>query len=171
MKRFIVATVVCLCLIHISDALAILEIEITQGADTAMPIAIAPFESEAKSPPPEDIASIVSADLRRSGQFVPVDPQDYPQANPRENDFDYKSWRQQGIEHVVIGSVSAGRKNTYTIDFRLFESVRGDQLVGHRIKVRENELRKAAHKISDIIFEQITVRRGAFSTSMFLEHP
>ena len=53
-----------------SPAQAVIEIEITQGGENAIPIAIVPFGWSGSGSPPEDIAAIVTADLQRSGNFA-----------------------------------------------------------------------------------------------------
>ncbi|MEW8292025.1 MAG: Tol-Pal system protein TolB, partial [Candidatus Thiodiazotropha endolucinida] len=46
-----------------------LTIEITEGVEGALPIAVVPFSWQGKGAPPEDIAAVINADLQRSGRF------------------------------------------------------------------------------------------------------
>jgi TolB protein len=46
-----------------------LVIEITQGVDNPVPIAVVPFQWSGDSALNEDVAQVVDADLERSGQF------------------------------------------------------------------------------------------------------
>ena len=50
----------------ISNGFAALTIEITEGVESAVPLAIVPFASQSA---PVNISSIVNADLERSGYF------------------------------------------------------------------------------------------------------
>ncbi len=47
-------------------------IEITQGVDSARPIAVVPFKWAGPGAAPEDVGNIVGADLRNSGKFNPM---------------------------------------------------------------------------------------------------
>ena len=51
---------------------SVLTIEITQGADTGLPIAIVPFAWQGQQKPNQDVAAIITADLHRSGFFTPI---------------------------------------------------------------------------------------------------
>src|SRR5690606_30041832 len=114
---------------------------------------------------PEDIAAIVQADLHRSGQFSPTERGSMPQRPVRAGDIDFRTWRNAGVEHVVIGSLQATGSGGFNLQFQLFDAVSGRQTTGYRIPISgAHDLRRAAHKVSDIIYEQITGVRGAFST-------
>ncbi|OOG25623.1 Tol-Pal system beta propeller repeat protein TolB [Thioalkalivibrio denitrificans] len=147
-------------------AKAALEIRITQGVEGAMPIAVVPFGWQGSgTSAPEDIASIVQANLHRSGQFAPLERGRMPQRPTTSGDVNFRAWRDAGVEHVVIGNLQATGQDSYVVEFRLFDAVSGRQSTGHRIPISSsNDLRRAAHMISDIIYQQITGVRGAFST-------
>lgn len=143
---------------------AILEIKITQGVEGALPIAILPFAWEGKSGPaaPEAVADIVTADLTRSGQFRTVGETGKPIAKGAEPNF--ASWRAAGAESVVLGRVRETGPDRYTVQFQLFDTIQGRQLIGYSIPVKRKDLRRAAHQISDYIYEKLIGRRGAFNT-------
>lgn len=49
-----------------------LQIEITEGVDTALPLAVVPFGTQIPGRvPPLDAATVIEADLARSGRFAP----------------------------------------------------------------------------------------------------
>ncbi|HEY0635198.1 MAG TPA: Tol-Pal system beta propeller repeat protein TolB [Gammaproteobacteria bacterium] len=145
------------------NAHAVLDIEITEGEEGALPIAIAPFAWSGATPLPEDIAAIISADLHRSGRFAPLEREALP-AQPKEaKEIQFAQWRAKKIENLVIGKVIANG-NQYQVQFQLFDALRGTQLIGYNIPTAPKELRRSAHRISDLIYEQILGQRGAFST-------
>lgn len=142
---------------------AVLDIEITEGEEGALPIAIAPFAWSGPAPLSEDIAAIISADLHRSGRFAPLAREALP-AQPKEaKEILFPQWRAKKVENLVIGKVVADG-NRYQVQFQLFDAVRGTQLVGYSIPTAPNQLRRTAHRISDLVYEKIIGQRGAFST-------
>jgi TolB protein len=145
-------------------ALAVLTIEITQGMEGASPIAIVPFATPAGVTLPEDIAGIISANLRRSGRFAPLPEADLI-ARPREAaDVRFQDWRVLGVGDLVIGRVLQPAPGRYEVQFQLFDVFRSRQLTGYSIPARPDELRRVAHRISDLIYETLTGEPGAFDT-------
>lgn len=152
-----------LLLVAGSAAQARLSIEITGGMEGALPIAVVPFGWEGEGAPPEDIAGIISADLRRSGRFAPLSEERLVGRPHHGSEVNFSDWRQAGSDNLVIGRVErAGAR--YRIEFQLFDTVRGEQLAGYSIRTQDGTLRRIAHQISDIIYEKLTGERGAFDT-------
>lgn len=145
------------------SARAALDIEITEGEEGALPIAIAPFAWSGSTPLAEDIAAIISADLHRSGRFAPLERAALPAQPLEAKDIQFAQWRAKKIENLVIGKVIANG-NHYQVQFQLFDALRGTQLVGYTIPTEPNQLRRTAHRISDLVYEKILGQRGAFST-------
>ncbi len=163
-KRFSFLLLINLLVWH--SAFANLVIEITEGLEDALPIAIVPFKWTGEGAAPADIAAIVSADLTRSGQFRSLAPSDMlaRPSSPREVKFN--NWRMLGVPNLVIGQLRPSTQGHYIVEFRLFDVYRQKQLTGFRYKARPEQLRKIAHKISDIVFEELTGIKGAFDTQI-----
>ena len=152
-------------LLFAARAHAILEIEITQGIEGALPIAIVPFHWKgAEGGPPENIAAIVTADLHRSGQFSPYPVVEFPQRPAAAAEVDFAAWRSLGVESLVIGTMQPQAAGRYAVQFQLFDVIRGQPLIGYNIPAARGDLRKVAHKISDLIYKALTGQRGAFSS-------
>jgi len=84
---------------------AVIEIEITQGGDNAISIAVVPFGWFGSGTAPDEIASIVTADLARSGNFAPIAREDLV-ALPTSGDVPrFANWRLSGADFLVIGSI------------------------------------------------------------------
>ncbi|MGC1951056.1 MAG: Tol-Pal system beta propeller repeat protein TolB [Gammaproteobacteria bacterium] len=156
------AVIVALFLTH--GAEAALDIKITQGVEGALPIAVVPFGwSGSQANPPTDIAGVIAADLERSGRFAPVPRADLP-AEPHDKEaVQFNDWRLLGTGNLVIGALASEPNGAYTVEFRLFDVFRGVQLTGLRFAVTEQELRSTAHRIADLIYEELTGEPGAFA--------
>ncbi len=141
---------------------AALTIEITQGMDGAVPIAVVPFGTVGT--PPEDVAAIIASDLARSGRFAPLARQDLIAHPVEASEVRFQDWRTLGSENLVIGKVESAGPDQYRIQFRLFDVYRGRQITGHSLPAKASQLRKVAHVISDLIYEKLTGQPGAFDT-------
>jgi len=148
-----------------TNAFAVIEIEITQGGESAIPIAIVPFGWREGGRPPEDIAAIISADLNRSGNFAPINREDLI-ATPVSGDKPrYGNWRLAGVEFLVVGAMDQSGQN-YNVEFQLYDISQQKLMTGFSFKVSDQTLRNAAHKIADEVFEEILGIRGAFNTQI-----
>ncbi len=125
-----------------------------------LPIAVAAFRGEDGSP--QKIAAIVQADLERSGQFRGVDAA--AAALDELSRPDVTAWRQKGADSLVSGSVTRLVDGRYDVRFRLWDVVRAQDLGGQSYAVTPADLRLAAHRIADFIYEKLTGEKGAFST-------
>ena len=155
----------CLWLVGISNVYAVIEIEITRGGESAIPIAIVPFGWSGGGSPPEDVAAIVSADLQRSGNFSPLNREDLV-ASPVSGDIPrYGSWSIAGAEFLLIGSLQKSSTD-YSVEFQLFDVSQQRLLTGFNFKVTDQTLRNAAHQIADEVYEEVLGIPGAFNTQI-----
>ena len=149
----------------LNPANAVIEIEITQGGDNAIPIAIVPFGWSGNGAPPMDIAAIVDADLQRSGNFSPLNRQDLV-ATPISGDTPrFANWRLSGADFLLIGATRP-QEAGYLVEFQLYDVIQQSLMTGFSFKVTDQTLRSAAHQISDEIYEEILGIPGAFNTQI-----
>lgn len=139
-------------------------IDVTASDQAAIPIAVVPFGwNQPGSQPPQDIAAIIHANLQRSGFFNPMPPNQMP-AQPHSMDsVDFAQWGQTKMEHLVVGQIAAVGTQ-YEVQFQLLDVYQKNQTVGLKFMVAEKDLRRTAHRISDIIYEKLTGHKGAFDT-------
>ncbi|MCP3672288.1 MAG: Tol-Pal system beta propeller repeat protein TolB [Gammaproteobacteria bacterium] len=158
---------VLLYLVHLQVVAAPLTIQITEGAQGALPIAVVPFAWQGGGQGPgQDISEIIRADLARSGLFNPMPVQDML-ARPKDGkDVSFKDWRVLKMENLVVGQVQSNGSSGYLVRFQLFDVFKQEQLAGYNVPSSERDLRATAHHIADIIYEKITGKRGAFSTKV-----
>ena len=153
------------CLSFTSVAQAVLKIDITEGFEGALPIAVIPFQwNGAAKVANGDISAIVMSDLARSGKFSPVAEKDLIARPQKLADVHYKTWRIAGMDHIVIGSVTRQADGKYQVEFRLIDILKAKQVLGYSFSATDKTLRGVAHQISDYIFTHITGLPGAFST-------
>jgi TolB protein len=135
-------------------------VEVSGVGLTQLPISIAAFRGQANST--QKISEIVQADLERSGQFRAV--------NAATGALDELSLpnltvlRQSGSDALVSGSVSALADGRFDVRFRLWDVVKGQDLGGQSFAVASADLRLAAHRVADYVYEKLTGDKGAFST-------
>ena len=141
-------------------AFAQFRVEVTGVGTTQLPIAVAPFRGDAESP--QKIASIIQADLERSGQFRAIDAAG---SNFDETSRpDLSPWRAKGADTLAVGSITRLADGRFDVRCRLWDVVRGQELLVHGYVVASGDLRLAAHRLSDLIYEKLTGDKGAFAT-------
>lgn len=133
-----------------------LDLELTQGINSALPIAINSFGSDASS---KEIAHVIENDLTLSGQFKIVSGPDGSNAQSSVG-----ALRQLGADSVVTGKVIRVG-NRFEVSFSLADAVaRGSILLSKSYQINANEIRPLAHHISDEVYQKLTGERGIFST-------
>ncbi|MEN1727566.1 MAG: Tol-Pal system beta propeller repeat protein TolB [Pseudomonadota bacterium] len=147
-------------------ALAQLRIEIVDGVEGAMPISIAPFAWNATEPEPANtVSSIISANLRRSGLFDPMDEEGMIDRPVRPPEVRFGTWRLLKVDHLVIGEVrEAADGFGYEFEYHLLDVLTGRILLSQAMGVGPGDLRFGAHRVSDAIYEALLGVPGAFAT-------
>lgn len=137
-----------------STCVAALDLELTQGVNSALPIGISSFGQEEKA---QELTSVVENDLHFSGLFKII--------SASTAGDDVHSWRQYGADSVLTGRVSRVGSNTYSVNFELLDAAaNGRLLLAKTYQVNGNDIRALAHQISDEIHQKLTGERGVFST-------
>ena len=161
--RLACALAVLLCLS--TPASAVLTIEVTKGVEAAIPIAVVPFGLEGIGAATANLpAAVIEADLSRSGKFEPLSRGDFLSLPHDLDAVKYKDWRLIKAEALVIGRVIKTGDDRYEIRFRLIDVFREKQLAGLKRVVTASQFRKVAHQFSDIIYQALIGKPGAFET-------
>lgn len=162
-KCALVATLLVMC----APTSALLTIEVTRGMASGIPIAIVPFEYKGVKLKRENRpADIIAADLMRSGRFDAVSRKDFIGKPHELKDVRYENWRLLKTEVLVIGQVEKIAGDLFEVRFRLIDVFREKQLAGQKFVVPAVHLRKIAHQISDIVYQKMIGRPGAFDTRL-----
>jgi TolB protein len=144
-----------------SPVLAQVRIDIAGVGGTRIPVAIADFRDESRSPQP--IAAIIRADLERSGLFRSVDA---PGALSETSVPAYAEWKARQADALVAGSVTRLADGRLDIRFKLWDVVKGAEIIGQAQAVLPDDARLAAHRIADVVYEKLTGEKGVFATRM-----
>ena len=184
MLKFIRTTVLFATVLLTAKAYASLEIVITEGIDSARPVAILPFTFKGATLPSQRLDEVIAADLMRSGKFSPLASIKFPQRPQSAAQIDYAAWSREGVEAIVIGQVTEVGIDRYTVSFELIDVLKGSNAAsrqslnagrlttgGHILDSREttisgSQFRQYGHRISDIVYEKLTGERGAFLTKI-----
>ncbi|MHB1689799.1 MAG: Tol-Pal system beta propeller repeat protein TolB [Thiomonas sp.] len=136
------------------------KIDVSGIGATQIPVGIAPFKGQDSCPQP--IADIVRADLTRSGQFRTTNLGGA--VLTEQGPPNYAAWRTQALEAVAGGSITPEGPNRWMIRFRLWDAVKQADMGGEIYQVVTGDLRLAAHRIADFIYQKLTGQRGVFAT-------
>jgi len=134
-------------------------VEIAGVGATQAPITIATFRDESLAG--VAISQVIRANLERSGVFRHV---------PTNEPLDERSvvrlpdWRARGTDALVAGSVARLADGRLDLRYKLWDTVKGEELLARSTVVPAADLRLAAHRISDEIYQQLTGDRGVFAT-------
>jgi len=163
----IVKLLILACMFIAAHASAALTIEITQGMEGAIPIAVVPLGWRGTgAAAPENIAAIIAADLNRSGRFESLPDRDLVAHPVTAEQVKFQNWRMLNVDNLVIGQLEETTAGQYSVQFELFDVFRGKRLTGATIPAPARDLRRVAHYISDLIYETLTGERGAFNTQI-----
>ena len=143
-----------------------LKIDVTKGNMEPMPIAITGFSGGAAGEATGDqITSVISADLERSGLFKPISPQAFIEritngdATPR-----FPDWRQINAQAVVTGTITPIGSDRMRVSFRLWDVYGGTQVAGKEYNTFSRNSRRVSHLIADEIYKRLTGELGYFDS-------
>ena len=152
---------VAAALLLATPARAQFRVEITGVGATQLPIAIVKFRDEERATPSLSISAIVRADLERSGVFKSIDA---PGALDENSQPVMTEWRGRAADALVAGSIGRLADGRFDVRFKLWDVVKGTVIAGQSNAVDQGDLRLAAHRIADVIYEKLTGDKGVFST-------
>jgi len=140
-----------------AQARAEIEVDVNRGDLRPLPVSIPAFSGDRGA----DIAGVIADNLGRSGLFAPVDPAGNQAEVSTEPDFPV--WTALGAQALVNGAATLvdGRLQ---VDFRLWDTFAGQQLLGLQFTSTPENWRRVAHKISDAVYERLTGEKGYFDT-------
>jgi len=144
------------------QAQAALTIEIVGGAAQQIPIAVVPFAQPTTQP--ENLATVINSDLRRSGLFRALETRGVTNQPHDLAEVKYPEWAALQAQALVVGKVEVQPNNRLKVSFRLLDVLKQAPLAGLEYDIAPAQLRSTAHKIADVIYEKLTGEKGVFDT-------
>lgn len=140
-------------------------IRITEGADSAVPIAVVPFAESGELPADADVSGILRNDLTLSGEFQPLSPERMLSLPSSREDVHFRDWRLLGQRYLLVGSVRR-EGDRISARYELFEVNSEKRILGETASAPVDNARSLAHHISDKVYEALTGEPGVFSTRL-----
>ena len=142
-------------------AQAELKVEITEGVEGGVPIAVLPFDDEPQTE--RGYGAIIASDLAYSGLFSLISAREVAALERRPAAAaDYRAWSGAGVEKIVVGKVVSGGD----LQVALFDVVKRKKLREWEFPVGARRVSDVAHYASDLIYEELTGVPGIFSTRL-----
>lgn len=161
------AGLACLFCLTAITARAELSIQITQGVDNPIPIAVVPFAWEGEGVLSEDISQIVINDLEQVGEFRSLSRSNMLSMPAEERQVFYRDWRLLAQDYLLVGKISRSPGSQMVrVQYEFFDINRELKLSGEVLSGSVTQLRDIGHAISNVVFEQVTGTRGAFTTEI-----
>lgn len=160
-----------ICLLALISSLRVsaaeLNIEITRGVDNPIPVAVVPFAWDGANLLDEDIGQIIANNLEQVGEFRALSRANMLSLPSEEREVHYRDWRILAQQYLVIGKVSQiPGGQAVQVQWEFFDINRERKVLGEVLTGSVSQLRDIAHEISDVVYQEITGRRGAFSTKI-----
>jgi TolB protein len=136
-------------------------VDMMEGTRGPSSIAITDFPSDDEIG--SSMARVIAADLEGSGLFLPIDKDAFvekisnPDIMPR-----FADWTAINARALVTGRVTKQPDGRLLTEFRLWDTVAGQQLDGQRLIVAADNWRRVAHVIADATYQRLAGEKGLF---------
>ncbi len=156
---FVAAGILSVCLggvVPTSASAQPTRIDVSGIGANQLPIAVARFAGQSTI-----VDKVLASDLTRSAVFrtIPIARQ-LSETAP----LDLNAFRNEGADSALVGSVQKLPDGRLDVRYKLVDTVRQVVLLDRSIPVAEGDLRLAAHRIADDVYERLTGLKGVFST-------
>lgn len=160
-------------LLFAAPARAELEIDVRGATRNQMPIAIPEmigsnsnlFTKIIGSDYGDKVREVLAADLDRSGLFKILPEKSYIETltsiDQKPNFVDWQAIKSQALVQSQIAELPGDKLR---VDFRLWDVVTQQQLIGKSFTTTKSNWRRISHVIADAIYERLTGDKGYFNT-------
>ena len=156
-----------------APAHAELEIDVRGASRNPMPIAIPEmlgsnsgiFSKIMGTDYGDKIREVISADLDRSGLFKIIPERSYIQQFTSINEQPkFVDWQAIKAQALVQSQIVEQQNGDIQVNFRLWDVVSSQQLLGKSFTTKKENWRRIAHVVADAIYERLTGEKGYFNT-------
>lgn len=163
-------------LVTVPDVRGKVYIDLEAPSIEKLPLAVQRFQYTGSPPSGDDrervreigvtLQSTLKADLKFSGLFRLLDEEAFledPSAGLRASETNFRDWRIIGADTLIKAGyrIEGGR---LVVEVRFFDAVREELVFAKRYIGRPESPRRLIHYFSDQLYEELTGRRGIFST-------
>ena len=158
-----------------TNALALIEVDITRGNLNPLPIAVSPLSIDNESKKNfekildkknigSEISKVIENNLKTSGLFNPLDKDAFLQApeianlKPR-----FEDWNLIKAQALITGKVKY-IDDKLRVEFRLWDVLAGKEMMALAFTTVPNNWRRVGHIITDKVYERLTGEKGYFDT-------
>jgi TolB protein len=158
-----------------TNALALIEVDITRGNLNPLPIAVSPLSIDNESKKSfekildkkdigSEISKVIENNLKTSGLFNPLDKDAFLQApeianlKPR-----FEDWNLIKAQALITGKVKY-IDDKLRVEFRLWYVLAGKEMMALAFTTVPNNWRRVGHIITDKVYERLTGEKGYFDT-------
>ena len=156
-------------------AYALIEVDITRGNLSPLPIAVSPLSSDKKSVSEfekilkiqnigSEISIVVENNLKQSGLFNPLEKDaflqkpDIAHLKPR-----FEDWRLIKAQALITGKVEIIDEKL-RVEFRLWDVLAAKEMLALAFTTVPSNWRRVGHIITDKVYERLTGEKGYFDT-------
>jgi len=153
------------------SSFAFIEIDITRGNLSPLPIAVSPLHVESKSSEVlkeikvgSEISKIIETNLLRSGLFNPLEKDAFVQKpdiahlKPR-----FEDWKLIKAQALITGKINI-TNDKLRVEFRLWDILAAKEIMALAFTTVPTNWRRVAHIISDKVYKRLTGEEGYFDT-------
>lgn len=149
--------------INFQSTYALIKIDITQGQIDPMPIAMTDFVgSEADIS--KKLFTTIANDLEGSGLFKFIDKTAFLEQNNFIQQPNFSNWRKISATVLITGQIQSVSDDAIKISVKIWDPYGQSLVDSMTYKVRKGGWSRAAHKIADKIYTNLTGEQGYFDS-------
>jgi len=158
-----------------TNALGLIEVDITRGNLNPLPIAVSPLSIDDESKKSfektlkkkdigSEISKVIEKNLKTSGLFNPLDKNAFLQApdiahlKPR-----FEDWNLIKAQALITGEVKIVDEKL-RVEFRLWDVLAGKEIMALAFTTVSENWRRVGHIITDKVYQRLTGEKGYFDT-------
>ena len=139
-------------------------LEITKGSDDPYSIAIINFDGPKNIN--NEISSIVSNDLNRTGEFRILKDNKLLSSPKNQDEINYDDFKLLNVDFIVMGATFEEDKSNISVAYEIYSVNKKSKIRTSTVHGIPNRLRQLSHYISDGIYEEVTGIKGVASTRL-----